>query len=243
MSAIELSLVVESPIMLLEQLGGLNISVPPITKGRSTQHRERYTMARFLATLAESNRIYYPLVVEHRDKPDFVLRSPNEVIGVECIEAVPEEWYEIAAIAERSFPDALSPGQMFRPGKRIFTTQQEMIEVASGVRDGTPWVGNMLVQQWAEAMDYFIGLKSKKLRSGNYAEFSCVWLLVQDEWRVPMHCPDEIREGAKLCLPRIAKYFEPPCFNAIYVCCRGWLLSFEKDGFTMEPIRDLWIDG
>lgn len=204
MSISKLSLSACTSIDLLSQLRNINITVPSITKNRSNQARERYMMARFLATIAESELVCYPLTIEHRDKPDFALRHINGEIGVECVEAVPDEWYRIQEIRDENFPDALSYGQHFRPGKhvRVFT-DEERIEVANGSRASYPWVGRMAEKQWAEAMEYFIGSKTEKLRSGNYSEFQNMWLLIQDEWRVPMHSEEEVREGAEMCLPRI----------------------------------------
>ncbi len=241
MSLPELSLSADTPTDLLSQLRNINIAVPSITKGRPNRARERYMMARFLATIAESELVCYPLTIEHRDKPDFALRHQNGEVGVECVEAVPDEWYRIQEIRDRDFPDALNFGQHFRPGKRVRVfTDEERIEVANGSRASYPWVGNMAAKQWTEAMEYFIRSKTDKLRSGNYSEFQNMWLLIQDEWRVPMHSEEDVRESAEMCLTRISEFLVPPCFSTIYICCRGWLLSFENGRFTMDPIRDLW---
>lgn len=106
-----LNLFADTAPALLKALREVDIKVPSITKGRSHTHRERYLMARFLATTAESQLIDYPLTVTHRDKPDFVLQLGSNLIGVECVEAVPEEWYEIEAIRGRKYPHAFNFGQ------------------------------------------------------------------------------------------------------------------------------------
>lgn len=252
MNLYELPLSACTSIDLLSQLQNIDIRVPPITKGRKKEHRERYVMARFLATIAESKRVCYPLTVEHyfsqsckqdSNKPDFGLSQPNGKIGVECVEAVPEEWYKIQAIRERKYPDALIFGQRFQSGKdaRSFTNE-ERENIANGSRTGSIWVGNMAEKQWAEAMEYFIGNKTEKLRADNYSEFSNMWLLVQDEWRVPIITSDldEVQLAVELLLKRIDKFFIQPCFSAIHICCGDWLLSFKKNDFTIEPIRNLW---
>ncbi|SDO54857.1 hypothetical protein SAMN05216213_101283 [Ectopseudomonas guguanensis] len=236
-----LNLSADTAPALLKALREVDIKVPSITKGRSHTHRERYLMARFLATTAESQLIDYPLTVTHRDKPDFVLQIASNLIGVECIEAVPEEWYEIEAIRGRKYPHAFNFGQKFEPGKKLFNSQQKD-EIASGNRAGLPWMGNSAELEWAEAMAHFIRLKTEKLRSGDYTETHNMWLLIQDEWRVPIHDPEEIKEAATLCLPLIAHLQVQPCFSAIFICCRGWLLSFGHGNYSMEPIRELWRD-
>jgi len=236
-----LSITAETSQALHAILQGIDITVPLFDEGRTPQHGERYMMARFLATVADTHLIRYPLVVEHRDKPDFVLQYYAERIGVECVEAVPEEWYEVQAIRERQFPEASNFLQMYKPGKRIFTKEQK-IEIANGSRMGPPWVGSMAERQWAEAMEYFIRLKTGKLRSGNYSKFPRMWLLIQDEWRVPIYSIEDVHEAATICLSRIADLQEIPCYSAIFVCCRSWLLCFEQGHYTIAPIRDLWRD-
>jgi hypothetical protein len=229
----------ETPEALLANLRRTDITVPNRMEDTTTQHRERYMMARFLATKAKSACIPYPMFVQHLDKPDFVLRGNGLQIGVECIEVVPEEWYEIEAIRGRQFPQALTFGQIFKPGKKIFT-KQEKLDIASGTLAGPPWAGNMPQRYWAEAMEYFIQVKTEKLRSGSYRGFSPLWLLIQDEWRVPLYDLKDLREAAEMCLSRIAYLQESPCFEAIFACSREWLLSFEKDALTIDVIPRLW---
>jgi hypothetical protein len=219
MSLPELSLSACTPIDLLSQLRNIEIKVTSITTNRSNQERERYIMARFLATIAESERICYPLTIVHRDKPDFALCHLNGKVGVECVEAVPNEWYRIQEIRDKYFPDVPNFGQRFQYGKNahIFT-DDEKIEVANGSRAGYPWVGNMAEKQWVEAMEYFIESKTEKLQKGNYSEFSNMWLLIQDESHAPISGAEEVRAAAELCLARIGKFLvnpKHPCFNII----------------------------
>ncbi len=198
-------------------------------------------MARFVATEAESSLLRYPLTVEHRDKPDFVLEMRGVPIGIECVEAVPKEWYEIEAIRERKYPDALNWGHRFRPGEKVFSLK-EKDEIASGSRAGPPWVGDMAERQWAEALEYFIRLKTDKLRSGNYGEFSKMWLLIQDEWRVPLYSYEDIRKAATFCISLIGDLRVEPCFSSIFICTRSWLLTLGSNEVTIKPIRDIWRD-
>lgn len=234
-----MNFVAKAPDNLLAILREVDITVPLVTEGRTSQHRERYQMARFLATVADSDRLQYPLTIAHRDKPDFDLGLNAERIGVECVEAVPEEWYEIEAIRERHFPDALNSGQRFRPGKKVFSAGRKQ-EIASGSDQGLPWVGDMAVRQWAEAMEYFIRAKTTKLRAGNYAEFSRVWLLIQDEWRVPVCNSEKLQAAAHLCLAQIADLQVEPRFSSVFISSGDWLLTLGQAGLAMEPVRDLW---
>lgn len=166
---------------LIELLSRTDIKVPAVIEGRKEAHRERFVMAYLLATKAES-LLSYPISVIHREKPDFAIIQQNMHIGVECVEAVPEEWYEIQAIRERKHPDSITYGHHYKPGVKSLT-KGDKHELAAGRGASYPWMGDQPEREWATAMAYFINLKTAKLRAGNYNDFQEHWLLVQDEWR------------------------------------------------------------
>jgi hypothetical protein len=136
----------------------------------------------------------------------------------------------------------MSFGQTFRPGERVFE-RHEKHAIAKGKQAGSPWVGDMPKQHWVTAMEYFIKQKTEKLRAGNYSSHETMWLLIQDEWRVPIHDPQEIQEAAAECLLQIDHLLKPPCFHAIFICSRSQLLCFENGQLEVEKINDLWQDG
>lgn len=231
----ELSLVAQSPDDLLRQLKSIDIKAPKITQGRTHLHREKFVMAHFLATIAKSRLLHYPLTVEHSDKPDFILHFNSEAIGVECVEAVPEEWYEIEATRERKYSKSITFGQYYDPHKKLYTAQEKDY-IASGACAATPWMGHSAEIEWADAIAHFIHQKTKKLRAGNYSEMSKVWLLIQDEWRVPVHGKDDLESAIEFCLPLIPECLIEPCFNKIFICSCNHLVSIDKKGKTFEPL-------
>lgn len=224
---------------LLSKLAAVDISVPLQTEGRSTEHREQYMVARLLATLAETQHLAFPLALEHRDKPDFALKIDSHTIGIECVESVHEEWAQIRAIRERDFPDALIFLPMLKPGKKNFS-MAEKIEIARGDRAGPPWVGGMAERQWAQAHMYVIEQKTKKLRAGNYSNCTENWLLIQDEWPVPMYGCEERKGAAALCAAQIQQLLMPPAFTQIFVGDSSWLLRLVPGPVEIWPMRNLW---
>ena len=195
--------------------------------------------ARLLATIADSSAIAFPLRLEHRERPDFALHLPTGSVGIECVEAVSEEWAQIDAIRERDFPEALIMLPMLKAGQKRFALE-ERIAIAKGEMAGTPWVGNMAERQWAQALAYFIEQKTMKLRAGNYADFSDNWLLIQDEWRVPVYEHEERLEAAELCLSQISHLLQTPAFSFIFVGNSKWLLRLAPEPVQIYPVRDLW---
>jgi hypothetical protein len=224
---------------LLLQLASIDISVPDQTDGRTTSHREQYMVARLLATLAETDQLSFPLQIDHREKPDFALHLPHGTVGIECVEAVSEEWAQIRAIRERDFPDAMIFLPMLKAGEKKFSLQ-ERIAIARGDKAGPPWVGGMAERQWAEAHAYFIADKTEKLRRGNYSDFTRHWLLIQDEWTVPMHRVHERHEAAELCATGIQPLLEPPSFSHIFISNSSWLIRLAPAPVHVYGVRDLW---
>lgn len=195
--------------------------------------------ARLLATIADSNAVAFPLRLEHREKPDFALHLPTRSVGIECVEAVSEEWAQIDAIRERDFPDALIMLPMLKPGQKRFALE-ERIAIAKGKKAGPPWAGNMAERHWAQALAYFIEQKTMKLRAGNYTDFSENWLLIQDEWRVPVYRQEERLEAAELCVSQISHLLQPPAFSFIFVGSSKWLLRLAPGPVQINLMRDLW---
>lgn len=239
MDAPRLNLRADNAVDLLRQLEEIDIAVPLHDEGRTASHRERYMAARLLSTLAQTDLISYPLRLEHREKPDFALFLPDRAIGIECVEATHTEWAQIQAIRETDFPEKLIFLPILIPGETTFSTS-ERVQIARGERAGPPWVGSMAERQWADAIAHFIALKTKKLRKGNYSEFAENWLLIQDEWPVPLYRAEDRMEAAEMCLAKIRPQFQPPCFSNVFVGNSSWLLHIQHSRVEMNPMRDLW---
>jgi hypothetical protein len=234
-----LNLAARTPDELLTQLAAIDITVPLRTEGRTTSHCERYLAARLLSTLADTDEISFPLEIVHQEKPDFALTIGAKTVGMECTEAVSSEWAQIDAIRERDFPESMIMLPMFKPGSKTFSIE-ERVAIAKGRKDGPPWVGKMAERQWAEALAYFIGEKTKKLRAGNYSTFSEAWLVVQDEWRVPVYRLEDRREAAQMCAEMIQPLLTEPSFSRIYISNSSWLVRLAPGSVEVRAIRNLW---
>lgn len=240
MSLPNLTLSAESPTDLFAQLRATDITVPLVTEGRQKEHREQYMMARFLSTSAGAGRLAFPLDVLHGDRPDFVLRFGGREVGVECVEAVPKESYEIEVIREKHYPDAMNFGQRFKVGDSNFT-RNEKHEIASGKHAGYPWMPESAKRNWIAAMEHVVGRKTTKLRGGNYSSSDVAWLLVQDEWPTSLRFyPQQVRQAAAELARRLVSRFSAPSFRAVFIASGSQLLCLESGRLTVEEVRDLW---
>ena len=222
------------------QLRAIDIAVPLVTEGRTKEHRERFMMARFLATAAKSNRLAFPFAVVHSEKPDFLLRLAGLEVGAECVEAVPKELYQIEVLHETHYPEAMNFGQRFEPGEEN-RTWDEKHEVASGRRAGSAWMPATAKQNWISAMQHVVAGKAEKVRQGNYSSRSSMWLLVRDEWPNSLQFyPQQVREAAAELRHELAPLFVQPAFQAVFIESGGQLLCFEESRLTVEEVCDLW---
>lgn len=221
------------------KLSGMDITVPLVTEGRFAEHRERYTGARFLSSFAYTSLLAYPVDVQHTDRLDLTITANNKRIGIECVEAVPEDWYEIEALRERLFPEALNFGQIYYPGRTRFT-KEEKWAIAKGEQMGPPWVGTMAERSWAAAMEHFINMKLSKLRSGNYSGLDELWLLIQDEWRAPMHYESQLAGAMRIIEEKLPELFAPPCFSRVFICRNQSIIQLQSQGWSTTPVNNLW---
>lgn len=223
---------------LLSKLAAIDISVPLQEEGGNKVHREQYMFARMLSTLAKEGQLAFPLEVRHREKPDFSLQLPQGTVGIECVEAVPNDWAHINAIRERESPEALIRVPILKPGQSL--SSAEKTSIAKGEGAGSVWVGRMAERQWADAHTQVIAEKTAKLRKGNYAEFEKNWLLVQDNWPVPLYHLESRQSAAELCIGSIQPLLESPAFSRILVGNANWLTQLSPGSPTTFSINDLW---
>jgi hypothetical protein len=60
----------------------VDISVAPRGEGRTSEQRERWSICRFLAAVAETDWLRYPVTLAKRERPDYVLTETCHRIGL-----------------------------------------------------------------------------------------------------------------------------------------------------------------
>ena len=175
------SISAENPAELRAELAGIDIRVVRRPTRRTHASRERYSAARMLATLSASSQLAFPLTVEFRDGPDVALHMPTGSVGMECVDAIAEDWANIPDLRAREYPQAMIFLPRLRPGVQSLSPE-DVRAYASGAKAGPPWEGDSVERDWANAISHFADKKLEKLRAGAYSDFSENWLLVHDEW-------------------------------------------------------------
>lgn len=229
---------------LYANLKSVDIAVPLISEGRKKWQRERYTISRFIATAARESLLQFPVEIKHQDEtelgPDFYLSFFNVRIGIECVDAVPQELYRIEELRETEYPDELMWGQRYFPKERRYT-DEERIEIASGQRVGTPWMPAMAKRDWLEAMHFFIDDKARKRSKGNYGSSVETWLLVEDAWPTPLRVyPESVRGAAVQLSEELTHSSMGHGFNAIYILSGTQLIRVAPGNIQAVVLEDLW---
>jgi hypothetical protein len=221
---------------LLSQLSKLDIRVPLRTEGRKSEHSERWSACRLLATLAEAGDLKYPLRLEHRDRPDFLLSVSDRSIGIECTEAVPANWAWANARNEEKQYDSIMPLQQFAPGEPLMTPG-EIDEIARGVSCGDGWAGRAPERQWADAMFHFADAKARKIAAPDFTRYEQNWVLIYDNWPLP-----NVDENIGAGYLQATLNGSPLPFDRIIVECTRTFVVFARSAFSIFPLNDLWRD-
>ncbi len=200
---------------LFSVLRAIDISVPLRTEGRKTHHTEAWTICRLLSTLADSECLDYPLTLEHRDRPDFLLRFGKTEIGIEVTEAISEQYAAYSALAEREFPDVfLEPGH-FRWGTPNITVEEMRTLLRQNQLTSTPWVGNRPEREWAFCIEGIIDSKLEKLAKPQFGRFNENWLAIYDNLPLP-HI--DLEKAISFLLPAlVSRWPRISSFNSIFI--------------------------
>ena len=195
------------------------VRVPCRTEGRTTEHSETWVICRFLAALAETNLLDYPVYVKHRDRPDLVLRLPLGFTGVEIRQVTPEDHARMDAYAEREGIMALrSVPYRFGEPRR---SQKEIEQVARDEAQVPPRMGHSVECDWIEAMLHAAECKATQFTKPGFTKYPNNWLLLHDEWK-------PVAENEPFATSRLARKI----FN------QNWMNPFNKV-FILRP-RNIW---
>ena len=171
-----------SPADLHRKLPANDIRVPRRTQGRTTSHTETWVTCRFLATIAGSDLLHFPLRVEPGDRPDLVLSLPTGRIGIELTEAISTDQARVDAMIEREGPSDFR----FLPRYRVSDpprSQAEIRALAQSQARILPRMGDSVEDDWAEAMEHIVGRKATTFHKPGFTEHPTNWLLVYDNWQ------------------------------------------------------------
>jgi hypothetical protein len=230
---------------LLKALSAIDISVPRRTKGRTTEHTERYSICHLLSTLAETDYLSYPLYLTKRERPDFMLNCNEQTIGIEVTEATSCDYSSYQALIEHKNPGHFIEPAIFRHGKKLSNDRKkELLNAEKLISCG--WAGDGAEREWSLFIKDAIEKKTTKLQENSFSKFDKNWLLIYD------NCPASFLQKEML-VPYIEKLLpisDGLCFDRIFIES-SWLeeeapvseaVIFALYGNNQEylPLNDVW---
>jgi hypothetical protein len=223
---------------LCSTLKSIDISVPLRTEGRTTEHAETWTICRLLATMAELNLVHYPLTVQHRDRPDFLVQFGETPIGIEVTEAISEQYAAYSALAEREFPDVLIEPGHFRWGRPKLTTNEMRALLRQDQLSASPWVGDRAEREWALYIQSIVESKLAKLAKPGFSHFSENWLSIYDN--LPL-CHIDLEKAVSFLQPALVTLWPRALtFSAIYVEHGPVIVKLTRFETRHLLLYDLW---
>ncbi|HMN15031.1 MAG TPA: hypothetical protein PKD55_22160 [Bellilinea sp.] len=219
-----------------QTLRRVNVVVPGRADGRTKEHTERYSLARLLASVP--NELSYPLMIVHDDRPDFVLASLEDHIGIEHTEIVPEN------VARSSFlrSKGLGPDVYFTPkaayGEERKTAQELKDEILSD-KPGGCWHGNAPERETADAIVGFALAKASSAQKAGYRTFDRNWLLMYNNWPGPAV---NLFESASLAHARLVADGTFEQFDRVYVLGSRALIEMSASGVDEIELVDPGVE-
>ncbi len=224
---------------LHDQLRKFDISVRSRSEGRKTEHTEQWCICRLLATMSEHQELHYPVCMHHRDpdRPDFEIKSGENVIGIEVTEAVPQNLTSTDALAEQEGIDGVLDLSKYNLGDDK-KPAKELRNILANDERGPGWGDNGPEKGWARDIWLKCKEKTSKLRDPGFTMFPENWLLIRDELPYIVRKPEVARP---LLSDHLKPYWnETGVFNAIVVDCGQEIIKVTPRDTCSWNVCDLW---
>ena len=220
---------------LRRQLDVREHPLPGASGTEAKAQRERWMMTRWLAAWAAT--LSYPVRVDKRESPDFLVHASTGRIGVECMEVVPEAFKQLQA----KLSDVNSG--WVRPVPHVGREDWDsplLRQLLADTYEGSPWLGDEPERLWVEVMRWAVEKKRKVLHKPAFARQARNVLLLYDNWPLPqLAFADEADEAvlsgwAQAALESLSAQLNDSGahadFQQIDILRPDWLLSFTASG-------------
>jgi hypothetical protein len=232
-------LAVKSHRELMAALKAIDISVPARGEGRTKAHTERWSIARFLATFGHTGVIRYPLTVSKGERPDFRLNVRGTLVGVEVTESVSQDFARFDALRQNESNLAVVDTSLFRPGMPRRSTQ-ELREILNTRPHGEGWAGEGAERDWAHAIEATVLAKAEVATKPGFTLFARNWLLVYDNWSLPLL---NIPRAVELLFQRLAGQWPSVVFSDFFVERDKSFLHLSPPSYSVRALNHIWREG
>lgn len=223
----------------------LNIDsfVPERSKGRITEHTEKYSIVSFLKEFHNECTFNFPFTLTHRDKPDFSITSLTDKIGIEFTESIPEQLAKAEYLLGKYFEGYSKLEPDFFGWDAPDRTDSEVIDILKETQKrliGKGYSGKSVEALWILGIQGCITNKTKKLNNPDFEKFECNCLLVYDNQTRPMLDKYYVSENL---IPFLKIYWNANnkiLFDNIYIDSGNYFYIFRKD---ITPVINIVTKG
>lgn len=220
---------------LLRQLALMDISVPPIEEGRTTEHCEKWSICRLLTTLIKYQSLEFPIEVTKRERPDFCLHTGHKKIGIEFTEAIQPDYARARVLPEAKSDESIIDPSLFKWGAQK-KSLAELRSIASETKlTGPGWNGNAMEDEWSYAISDVSRRKTSKLNSEGFARFEKNWLLIYDNLD-----SGDIALSCSYLEKELEDYWANNSFDKIFVETGNFLIQLQRGQFKKLKLNDVW---
>lgn len=173
-------------------LNSIDTTVPLRHEHRNHDHTEIHSILAALKC-GRDLPLAFPAKIIHSDRPDIVIETPVETIGVEIVEAVSPTAASLEVLRART-PQAPThararkeiPGSPQLPARQLKQVLAEEVRLEGDeslhhLRGGDGFAGDGAAA-WAGAMSHFVGRKMVATLKEGFSTYDRNWLLVYDNW-------------------------------------------------------------
>jgi hypothetical protein len=194
-------------------------------------------MFRGLATWAEEDILSYPLELFHQDKPDFLLCYDGHKVGIECVEAVSQEWAATDALMESDGKHVSLFEYNFKEGTPSRTPSERRSIIQDRPR-GSGWGNDGMERDWALGIYKRVSDKTNDLRQPGFQRYDENLLLM---WSNLPGIIRDIRTGMKYLMPKLRCYWSSENrYHKLLIDIHKNLVEIRPEQWKVYPIPNLW---
>lgn len=222
---------------LMNQLISIDISVPPIEEGRTTEHCERWNICHLLASISKEYASEFPIELVKRERPDFRLTTSRSAIGIEITEAIQPDYARARVLPEAMTDDSVIDPSLFKWGSPKKSLQELRKIVSKKELTGPGWEGDEVEIEWSNAITDTIIKKTKKLCSEGFQKYNENWLSIYDNAN---SFALDIDKASAYIYEALRDYWLSDCFDAIFIETGELIMKITQTNSMKIPLNDLW---
>jgi hypothetical protein len=236
----------ENKATLLDILQSIDVKGPLLNGSLRKEDTEAYAMAHLLSSLAKgSTLLTFPLEVVHRKqhggKPDFLLTMNGKNIGIEHIDARPQNETKKDVLRRN---EGIGPFVYFETPVEPGGTKRRVKQLREEIEANDPGIGwgnqDNTDQKWADVILFIIDAKHQKLRKPEFSRYDEDWLLIRNAW--PFHSVNQPNAIKQLFSHIMTRNIKLEFHRVFIISCsgRGPVCEISESGFHLHPRKDLW---